>query len=254
MTHNTIKTAALGLIAIAIAAACKKNTFQVTERTYPNGKALVKVGYFSATTLTPTVILKLNGSIVSNTLTYAAAFPGGGFNMGGSLNADYMQVDPQSNTLKIYTNVTGTGNEIATVLEAPFTPVADKKQTLYVCDTGSNITTVLAPDVFNFPDSGHTFVRFINLMPNGGEVDFYRGTALVASKVGYKAFTDYIDLPPSADSFFIRPTGAAPTLATIIARRQITTTNQRVYSILSRGYTGVTTGTRVPNISGIINQ
>ncbi len=254
MTQNTIKTAALALITLMSAAACKKNTFQVTERTYPDGKALVKVGYFSATTLTPTVIMKINGAIVSNALTYPNAFPGGGFNMGGSLNADYMQVNPATDTLKIYTNVTGTPNEIATVFQGTFTPTADKKQTLYVCDTGSNITTVLAPDAFTFPDSGRTFVRFINLMPNGGEVDFYRGTTLVAPKVAYKAFTDYLDLPPSADSFFIRPTGAAAIQGTIIARRQITTTNQRVYSILCRGYNGITTGSRIPNISGIINQ
>jgi Domain of unknown function (DUF4397) len=254
MKQSYSRIAAFTLCMAGILTACKKNTFQVTERTYPDGKALVKVGFFSATTVAPSVILRINGVNVSNPLTYPNAFPGGGFNMGGSLNADYMQVDPRTDTLKIYSNVIGTPNEIATLFQGTFTPVANEKQTLYVCDTGVNMTTILAPDKFNFPDSGQTFIRFINLMPNSLEVDFYRGTTLIATKVPYKSFTEYISMPPSPDSFFVRPTGTAPTQATIIARRQITTTNQRVYSILCRGYVGMTSGTRVPNISGIINQ
>ena len=94
----------------AIMVSCKKNGFKVTEKVPSEGSAQVKLAFFSAYTVNPTAILYINDKAVSNTLSAPISFPGGGLNMNGSLNGDYLFVTPGATKIQGFRPVFGTGN------------------------------------------------------------------------------------------------------------------------------------------------
>lgn len=241
-------------------AGCEKNSWKTREVTYPEGQALVKVGLFSAYNVNSPIRVAINGQVVSNELTYAIPFPGGGFNTGGSSNSDYLMVAPGSTKVELFSMNPGTPKPFAKIHESTVALEANKRYTLFLADTvgpSSTITSFLVPLDTPTPDSGNAKMNFVHAMPNVPAVDVYKGATattatLLFGAVAYKAATDYVLVPPTTDSFFIRPAGAAPT-TTPIARRGFSFANQRIYTVFSRGYSG-TTGNRIPNLSAIINQ
>ena len=108
MKHK-ISIAVFLLFTIAFVS-CEKNTYKVVERTSNEGAAQVKLGYFSAYTVTPNTILYINDVAVSNTLAAPVSFPGGGLNMGGLSNGDYLYVTPGTVKIQGFRPVPGTGN------------------------------------------------------------------------------------------------------------------------------------------------
>lgn len=231
------------LLCAIVLAACKKNTFKATEREGVETKALVKIGLFNMYTLATPVLIYNNGERISSAITSPYPFPGGGFNTGGNSNGDYFAVTPGDNKFELYTTNTGTTNLISKLLETVQNVEANKRYTIYVADTGTNIVAIKAPDDAVKPDTSLARIRFINLIPNSPVVgfDFYKGSTLLKSGIKYKEFTEFFDIPFStADSFSIRPAGSAPGFATtaITYYRLATNTNQRIYSFLCRGYLG----------------
>src|SRR6185436_986815 len=81
--------------------ACKKNELTVSPYDYNDGRALFKINYACDYALNRGVQIKINDTRVSNNITYATPFPGGGLNTGGSNNADYMTVSPGANVVKL---------------------------------------------------------------------------------------------------------------------------------------------------------
>jgi hypothetical protein len=261
MKHN-IKIFGILLALTAIISACKKNSFFTSERSSNEGMAQVKLGYFSAYTVAPTTILYINDKPVSHPLTAAISFPGGGLNMGGSLNGDYLLVKPGSNKIEGFVPVPLTNNIAYKLFEFNQSFDANKSYTFFITDTAANTTGFSIVDEKTVPDSGYARIKFVNAMPNEPALDLYKGanvaTAVaIATNVNFKSASDYIDIPIMSDSFYIRAAGSSPT-SNPLARRLFSAsnfTNQRIYTILGRGYSGVTTPTTLrPELSAIVNQ
>lgn len=250
------------LLLILTITGCKKNTYHITERTTNDGAAQVKLGYFSAYTVTPNTILYINDVQISNTLAAPISFPGGGQNMNGLSNGDYLYVKPGSTKIQGFRPIPGTGNIMNKLFE--FTEVfnANTNYTFYITDTASSTAGFSLEDTKGKPDSGFARFKFVNIMPNVPAVDLYKGlnvtvATLVQGNISYKSSSPAFDLAlPIVDSFFIRPAGA-PTSAPVIARRFFALSNQRIYTMLARGYNVVNppfSNTLLPNISVIVNQ
>jgi hypothetical protein len=245
------------LIFAVVFAACKKNTFFITDKQPVDGKALVKVGIFNMTTVATPLLIYNNDVKISGAITSPYPFPGGGFNTGGNSNGDYFAVDPGANKFTLYTVNQGTLNLVSKFFETTQNLEANKKYTVYTADTAAHAIAVLTPDDASAPDTALARIRFINLIPNSGSVDFYKGTQLVKADVKYKDFTDFIDVPKStADSFSVRPAGSAPgtALSAIAYYRLALNTGQRILSFVSRGYIGAADVLRKPNVSVSVNQ
>ncbi len=250
----------ISFITVGIIAGCKKNTYNVTDRTTNDGAAQVKLGYFAAYTVLPNTILYINDKPVSNTLVAPISFPGGGLNMNGSLNGDYLLVSPGTAKIQGFTPVPGTGNIMTKLFEFTETFAANKSYTYFITDTAANTAGFSIEDTKTAPDSGYVRVKFVNAMPNVASIDLYRGSTnatatIFAPAVPYKGATATFDVALPTDSFFIRPAGALPT-TTPIARRAwaANLTNKRIYTILARGYNGAVATNLLPNLSVIVNQ
>lgn len=239
--------------------ACKKNSFNITDRQGVNGKALVKIGLFNMTFASTNLLIYNNGVRIAGPIASPFPYPGGGFNTSGSSNGDYFAVMPGTNKFELFTTNPGTSNLIAKFFETTQTLEADKKYTIYTTDTAANAVAISAPDNAVSPDSGFARIRFINLIPNSGSVDFYQGNTKLKSSIKYKDFTEFFDIPATTvDTFSIRLAGAAaePANTATAFYRLATNTNQRIYSFLCRGYLGIsgTTDLRRPIVSISVNQ
>lgn len=250
----------IAVVVVTAINSCKKNSFSITERTQPEGKALVKIGLFNAYNTTSNIRISINGTFVSNELVHPTAFPGGGLNMLGLSNADYLQVDPGNNKFEFFTMNTGTPVSASKLFETSQTLEAGKRVTLFVTDTLQNTTALLINDNMAMPDSGFVRIKFVNLIPNVPALDLYKGTnaltdSLLISNIAYKGVSDYINIQSGTDSFFVRPAGL-PKTAIPVARRSFALSNQRNYTLLSRGYNGILpiNTNRSANISAIVNQ
>lgn len=247
------------LLFLLIMVGCEKNTYQVTERTSNDGSAQVKLGYFSAYTVNPPTILYINDVPVSNTLAAPISFPGGGLNMNGLSNGDYLFIKPGTVKIQGFRPIPATGNIMSKLFEFNQAFSANINYTFYITDTAANTTGFALEDTKAKPDSGFARFKFVNIMPNVPAVDLYRGAnvasaILVQGNVNYKTASPSFDIAlPISDSFYIRPAGAATTTQPI-ARRFFPLSNQRIYTMLARGYMGSTLATLAPNISVIVNQ
>ncbi len=236
---------------------CEKNSFTVSQRDSPQADAFVKFCFFPATTNTIPVQGYVNGIRVTSSLTFPISFPGGGFNMGGSSNADYLTMKPGANKIEFYTPYAGTDIPLSKFLETTQTVEAGKKYTIFFADTAANATAFTVSDDTNTPDSGFARVKFVNVLPNGGAVDLFKGptaaaATLLIANINYKAASDYVNIQAGVDSFFIRTVNQPTSVP--IARRGFTFSNQRIYTILGRGYIGGSGTNRIPNVSAIVNQ
>ncbi|HEX6181469.1 MAG TPA: DUF4397 domain-containing protein [Chitinophagaceae bacterium] len=245
------------LSVLCLTISCEKNSFHMREMTYPEGKALVKVGHFIAYNANSPIRVAINGATISNELLYPIPFPGGGLNTNGSLNSDYLMVDPGSAKIELFVMNPGTPKPISKLFETSLNMDANKRYTLFLADTAANIAAWTVVDDTPAPDSGSARIKFVNAMPNVAAMDLYKGTnanvaTLVVANIGYKGVSDYVNVPFGTDSFFVRKAGDPVSVAPI-ARRSFALSNQRIYTLFSRGYNG-TTGNRAPNLSAIVNQ
>lgn len=254
-----ISSALLFLTALA----CKKNTFNETERISPEGKALIKFGIFTMYPVNTPLTIYQNDTKLSSAIPTGSTrgggygYPGGGFNTGGNSYADYLGIDPGNikfDLAVVYPNVNFIQQHI---FDTTLSLIANKKYTMLITDTSNATTSLLLED--NFPtdlEEGYAYFRISNLIPNSGGLDFYKNDSLIASNVAYKATTSLLKLPASlADSFAIRPAGSpgGPARTATVYYRLATNTNKRIYSMVSRGYIGSTTP-RQPDISLIVNK
>lgn len=251
------KFSLLILAAVIVLAACKKNIFNTTQQEGVENKSLVKLALFNAPVVAPTFLVYNNGERISGPLLLSPngyPFPGGGFNTAGNSNGDYLALNPGSNKFELWTTNPGTADIISKFFETTQTFEVNKKYTLYTTDTAANALAINVPDDAVAPDSGLARIRFINLIPNSGTLDFYKGATLLKAGVKYKDFTEFFDVQYGSDSFSVRTGGTLPGSAlSSLAYRVITPTNKRIYSFLARGYTGAT-GNRAPAVAAIVNQ
>lgn len=242
-----------------VIAGCSKNEIKLNDVEIVKDEALFKIGYFSPTALNPGVQLNINDHRVSYLLTNATPFPGGGYNTGGSSNSDYLVVTPGQTKISISIPQKGTSTDSVVVLNTTVTLDGKKKYSMFTSDSVPNLSAFMVEDVFVTPDSGFAKVRFTNLMPNVPAVDFYQNGVLVKASVALKTCTDFQDISIANNpcNFQIRAAGALPTsvaLAVYPTTATFTLTNTRIYTIIARGYNGLTDANRKPNVSLILNR
>jgi hypothetical protein len=255
MSQQHIKTFAVIFCTGIIIMACKKNQLTVSPYDYGDDKALFKINYACATALNPAVRLKINDVIVSNNITYATPFPGGGLNTGGGSTADYLQAEPGTNTIKLSIVKAGTNIDSIVMYETTVDLQPATYQTLHVADTGAAIQSVFLTDPGGMEDSGFVQYRFINLIPNSTGLDLYFGTQKMASNVAYKQVTESFKLAAGATgAWSLRTAGGTVALANPYTNTG-TTSNQRVFTVYARGYLGLKdTDVRAQRVSLMYNK
>lgn len=232
-----------GLLSIIMFSSCEKNTFRTSNYFDVNDQAQVKVNFFSMYRALPPYQIKINDVRVSNNLSISpnpTPFPGGGLNTGGLSTADYLAIAPGVTKFDITLPKIGTSDD--SVQLATFSPTLDagKKYSLYYADTAAKMVTLLVPDTLARPDSGYAKYKFVNLMPDLPALDLYIGTTKVASNIAYKetspSFLVATDF--ASTTWAIRTVGGTANLITYASASSLS--NQRVYTVIARGYNSIT--------------
>jgi hypothetical protein len=235
--------------------ACEKNKLTVSPYDYTGTQALFKINYACAYGLNRGVQVKINDVRISNSITYATPFPGGGLNTGGSNNADYLAVEPGTHTVKLSIPKTGSDEDSVVLYETAVKLEGETYQTLHIADTSSNIKSVLLADPAEKEDSGYVQYRFINLIPNSNGLDLYFGTRKVAGNLAYQQVSDTFKVAAgSTGAWSLRLAGGASTVGTAYTNSS-TTVNQRVFTVYARGYLGLgTADARSAKVSLMYNK
>lgn len=257
MKKDIIGAIAIFIIVTVVVTACEKNQFTLKETDLITNKAFLKVNFMSAYKIPYGTQIKIDGNRVSNILTYATPFPGGGLNTGGSSNADYLAVEPGSRKVDISVPVTGTSTDSVPLASNTITLDKDKFYSLYFADTASNTKSLLSVDDNTRPDSGFVRYKFINLIPDVPEgVDLYFGTTKMAGPIAYLGTSPYFNVAiNTGTAWSLRRAGGTSAVSSYSSASS--TTNQRVFTVIARGYVSVGTSTsevRRALISFIFNK
>jgi hypothetical protein len=256
------KTFLNSLAAVALMlAACDKNDITSRDLVDATAQAQFRVANFSMYKANPQFQIKVNDARVSHNIAAATPFPGSGLNtLGPTASADYFAMTPGNNQVSISFVKIGTGTDSlpGSIAAAPVTVEAGKKYTLYFTDTAANTTPLLVLDTLNRPDSGFAKYKFVNIMPDMPALDLYFNTTKVASNIPYKGVSPSFTIPTTTPATFtwgIRAVGGATNLISY-AGTAASLGNQRVFTVVARGYNGVTTTTDVRSrkVSLIYNQ
>jgi hypothetical protein len=251
--------ASLGLLMIG----CKREDIASRmEGLGTEGKANVKIIHASAYATNYSAHLRINGVKVSGAIANATPFPGGGLNTAGASQPWYLAITPGNTviTLSVSKAGAGVGLDSFSLYTGGAYFGADRYYSAYLTDTAANTQLVILEDNLTLPPDGFSRFKFVNLMPNQLAMDLYQNNVLRASNIIYKETSpDFLLAKGDTARWFIRPAGAAPTSAPIaqypanwpVAAQTIS--NQRVMTIFSRGYKGITTGNRLPNVSLLYN-
>ncbi len=236
---------------------CEKNVLNTTEvNQLTSQEAQVKVVFTTAYRSNPSYYIYINAqrssSIIGPTSTTApnvTPFPGGGLNTGGGSTADYLRIPSGQSTVSVAVPKKGTIEDSLQLATSQYTYEAGKKYTLYFADTSTNIASVLVVDSLNAPDSGYTKFKFVNLMPDViAGLDLYIGTVKVASAIPYKGASPSFTVPTNNTStiWSVRPAGAASTTTALTTYSNASAlANQRILTVIARGYNAITTGSDV---------
>jgi len=243
------------LFIVVAMTACEKNEQKLIAYSTSADAALTKVVHAMPYMRGP-IQLKVNGTRVSNNLTYSTPFPGGGLNTAGSSNPDYLALTGGNATVSFSIPNVGTNNDSIALFSGSVAIENRKYQTVFATDTAANTQLVVVQDDIAMPDSGFSRFRFIHLMPNVPAVDLYFGATVVASNIAYKQVSPSFVLPtPITAAWAIRPAGAAGSTTALATYTTSSVGNQRVVTVFSRGYNGLASpDVRRPMISLLFNR
>lgn len=260
MRNRIIQFICFSTAVLMLFTACKKNELKTTEvNKLTANEAQVKVMFASFYRSNPRIYVKINNQIVSSVLATFTPFPGGGLNTGGGSTADYLRVTAGQNSFAVAVPKFGTAEDSLQLANVQHTVAAGKKYSLYFADTSANTTSLLVEDSLTAPDSGFVVFKFVNMMPDvAAGLDLYIGTTKVASAIPYKGVSPSFVLPTNnaSSTWAIRVAGGTANLVTYASAASLA--NQRVFTVLARGYNAITsTSTAEPRrrlISLIYNQ
>lgn len=257
--HSIIIYSLITALGLVLFAGCDKNSISLAKFDGTEGKALFKINYASPYYFNPGVQIKLNGNRVSNLVQYNTPYPGGGLNTLGSDYPNYLAIAPGSVAVSISIPKKGTNEDSVSLYSANVDVKEGVYQTLHVTDTMASTQTVFSEDLQQKPDSGISKYRYINLIP-GSTIDLWFNDVKVASNIAYKQATDTFFLVTGTISQWKIRTAGSPLSATPLAQYPATTTNytvpnQRVMTVYTRGYLGLTsTDPRRAMISLLYNK
>lgn len=264
MSFKSIQSILVSAVSLGLLATGCKREDVVSEMNGLStaGKANVKIIHASAYNTNYSVHLKVNGVKVSNNITNATPFPGGGLNTGGGSSPWYLALTPGSTTISLAVPKVGSENDSISLYTGSTYLDPDRYYSVYLTDTSVKTQLVTIAENISKPANNTTRFKFINLMPNETFMDLYWGTTKVASNVAYTTVSpDFTLNKADTGRWYIRPAGAAPTSAAIAIYPAITPTFQapmavpynRVMTVFSRGYKAGT-GNRAPNVSLLYNN
>ena len=260
--------------AICLMYACSK-TDGVTNQPYASygvsstqGQLKINLA-FAYTVDYVTILIKLNGNVVSNSLQTRTPFPGGGFNTRGQNFALYLSVPVGSNTVSVVLPKVGTSTDSVVLYTSTVNIPDNGTYTMHICDTLVNATTnnttnVLVKNIINDMDTGWCRFKFINLIPKTPAVDLYLNGVLVKSNLAYLKPTDTFSVRTGVNApgyvsgntttWAIRPAGALATSTALATYASANTLqSQMVMTIFSMGYSGAT-GTRLPFVAFTLDK
>ena len=247
------------VVGLVLLFGCEKNTFRTSNYLNASEQAQVKVNFFSMYRSLPAYHIKINDVRVSSNLSISpnpTPFPGGGLNTGGGSTAEYLQVTPGTAKVSIALPKVGTTDDSVQIATTSPSLEAGKKYSVYFADTAANMISLLVADTLSRPDSGFAKYKFINLMPDVPALDLYIGTTKVASNIPYKGVSPsfVVNTNSSSTTWGIRTVNGTANLITYASAS--TLNNRRVYTVIARGYNGVTATSdiRSRKISLIFNE
>lgn len=131
---------------------------------------------------------------------------------------------------------------------------AMKKYSIFLADTVQNPGIVVKEDIYVDPPPAKFKVRYVNLAANPNEkVDVYsvRSAGNLFANIAYKQITNYAEFPvySISDTLQIRLAGTTTVRETL---NGFSPTAQGVYTLMSRGKTGVTG--RTPSIVSFLTK
>jgi hypothetical protein len=237
---------------------CKKNIVSYLETTSTDGQASIKIVHASPYTTNYPVVIKVNDIRVSNNITNATPFPGGGLNTGGASSPWYLSMKPGKNQVSLSVPKVGTSIDSIALFTTNINVEANKYYSAYITDTAANTKLVLVPENMTTPTGNTTRFKFVNLIPNVPALDLYWGTNKVASNIAYTGVSPEFTLNRGDTArWYVRTAGAAPTAAPVAfypvttgtsVSAPLTVPYQRVMTVFARGYSGGTSN-RAPAVS-----
>lgn len=257
----------LGILAVVLIYACSKTSgvtnlpYQTYNVPLSQGQLKINLG-FAYTVNYNTLLLKINDSVVSNSLTTRNPFPGGGYNTGGSNFALYLAVKQGDNTVAVVIPKFGTKIDSIVLYSTKITIPDNNPYTLHIADTLvsptlNNTQSVLVKNIINDMDTGWCRFKFVNMIPNLPAVDLYLNGVKIKSAIPYMNATDTFSVRTgvyqpgytgATTTWAVRPAGA---LSTSTATASYASSNglqsQKVMTIFTMGYAGMT-GTRLPYV------
>lgn len=263
----------LPFFTMALVYACSKDA-GVTNQPYSvyginanQGQLKINLG-FAYTINYNTLLLKINDSVVSNSLTTRTPFPGGGYNTNGSNFALYLGVKQGDNTVAVVIPKFGTNIDSVVLYKTTVTIPDNKAYTLHIADTMvnssvNNTKSILVNNIINDMDTGWCRFKFVNMIPNLSAVDLYLNGVKIKSAIPFMTATDTFSVRTgvyqpgytgATTTWAIRPAGA---LSTSTATASYANANglqsQKVMTIFSMGYSGLT-GTRLPYVAFTLDK
>lgn len=215
--------------------------------------ALIKINYNVAFKANPAVQIKINGVRVTGTnIRTRYPFPGGGFNTLGGSTGDYLPIAAGNSEISISIPMRGTSVDSVEIYKTTIATVAGRRYSLHVADSLDR-KSLLVDENFTRPDSGFVRYRFVNLIANSTSLDLYNGTTKVASNIAFMGMSDEFTLAsgvPTSSGWTIRVGNSASNSAAIATYTSTSSILQeRVYSVFSNGYIGLTDSFRKPYLS-----
>jgi hypothetical protein len=256
----------LPVVAVIAFYACTKNT-GITNQPYDaygglngtNGQLKINLA-FAYTVDYSTILIKLNGNVVSNSLQTRTPFPGGGYNTRGSNFALYLSVPIGDNTVSVILPKVGTTTDSIVLYTTKVTIPDSNPYTLHIADTAANTKSILVKNLIDPVDTAFCRYRFVNLVPNS-PIDLYLNGNLVKGNIAFLAATDTFRIPilaafgtSTTPTWTIRPAGASASSTAIATYASASSwQNQAVMTVYSMGYNGGT-GTRAPFVSFTLDK
>lgn len=244
-----------------LVAGCDKDVVTQLDTDSNLGKANLKIIHASAYAINYQAQLKVNDVRVSNVITNATPFPGGGLNTGGASSPWYMALDGGVTKISLSVPKVGTSADSISLFSGTVNTEVNNYYSAYLTDTSVQTQLVFIEENISPPAANTSRYKFVNIMPNQPALDLYWGANKIASNIEYtRASAEFTLVKGDTARWSIRPAGALPTSDAIAIYPALTPTfaasqtvpNQRVLTVFARGYSG-STGNRTPNISLLYN-
>jgi hypothetical protein len=269
MKKNSLKYF-IPVAALFLLYACKKSD-GISNQEYvaygtPATQGQLKINLAMAYTVDyANMLIKVNGTPVSNLLQTRTPFPGGGYNTRGSNFALYLSVPQGSNAVSVVLPKAGTNVDSIVLFNGTVVVPDNEPYTLHIADTATTIKTVLVKNIISDMDTGRCRFKFVNLIPNVPAVDLYLNNVLIKSNLAYLVASDTFSIRTGVNqpgyipgttttTFAVRPAGAASTTTALASYPSNSTLqSQQALTIYTMGYSG-STGTRLPFISFTLDK